>query len=93
MQVVKTLHATKTRRRPRKRGLKLNLHERRNLSVQFEEFAMRITPTVSDLQSCEQRRRILREKSENSRKVVSREIMCSKIMKLVYNNSIYTKTF
>jgi len=33
------------------------------------------------------------EKSENSRKVVSREIMCFKIMKLFYNNSIYTKIF
>jgi len=28
------------------------------------------------------------EKSENSREVVSREMMCFKIMKLVYNDSI-----
>jgi len=47
----------------------------------------------SDLQSSKQRKRILREKSNNSRKVVSREIMCFKIMKFVYKNSIYTKTF
>jgi len=48
---------------------------------------------VSVLQSDDQRDRTSREKSENSRKVVSREIVCFKIMKLVYNNSIYTKTF
>jgi len=48
---------------------------------------------VSVLQSDNQRGRTSREKSENSRKVVSREMMCFKIMKLVYNNSIYTKIF
>jgi len=48
---------------------------------------------VSVLQSDDQRDRTSREKSENSRKVVSREMVCFKIMKLVYNNSIYTKTF
>jgi len=95
------------------------LCEQRNWSVQFEELAERINPTVSVLQSddqrdrtsreksknsrkvvsremvCfqsdEQRDRTSREKSENSRKVVSREMVCFKIMKLVYNNSIYTK--
>jgi len=45
------------------------------------------------LQSDDQRDNISREKSENSRKVVYREMVCFKIMKLVYNNSIYTKTF
>jgi len=45
------------------------------------------------LQSDNQRDRTSREKSENSNKVVSREMVCFKIMKLVYNNSIYTKTF
>jgi len=48
---------------------------------------------VSILQSDYQRDKTSREKSENSRKVVSREMVCFKIMKLVYNNSIYTKTF
>jgi len=48
---------------------------------------------VSVLQSDDQRGRTSREKSDNSRKVVSREIVCFKIIKLVYNNSIYTKTF
>ena len=72
---------------------KLNLRERRNWSVQFEELAERIDPTVSVLQSDDQRDRTSREKSENSRKVVSKEMVCFKIMKLVYNNSIYTKIF
>jgi len=40
-----------------------------------------------------ERHRTSKEKSETSRKVVSREMVCFKIMKLVYNNSIYTKTF
>jgi len=48
---------------------------------------------VSVLQSNDQRDKTCREKSKNSRKVVSREIVCFKIMKLVYNNSIYTETF
>jgi len=48
---------------------------------------------VSVLQSDDQRDRTSREKLENYRKVVSREIVCFKIMKLVYNNSIYIKIF
>jgi len=48
---------------------------------------------VSILQSDDQRDRTSREKSKDSRKVVSREMVCFKIMNLVYNNSIYAKTF
>jgi len=77
----------------RKRQQKLNLRERRNWSVQFEELAERINPTVSVLQSDDQRDRTFREKLENSREVIYREMVCFKIMKLVYNDSIYTKIF
>ena len=92
MQAKESSHATKNRKRL-KRERKLNLRERRNSSVQFEELAKKINPTVSVLQSNDQRDKISIEKSENSRKVVSREIVYLKIMKLVYNNSIYIKTF
>jgi len=95
----KTAHASergltchRKQKRP-KRQRKLNLHERRNWSVQIEELAKGINPTVSVLQSDDRKDITFREKSESSRKVVSREMMCFKIMKLVYNNSIYTKTF
>jgi len=92
MQVEEGLHATENRKRL-KRERKLNLRERRNWSVQFQELAERINPTVSVLQSDDQRDRTYREKLKNSRKVVSREMVCFKIIKLVYNNYIYTKTF
>jgi len=52
-----------------------------------------INPMVSVLQSDDQRERDPREKSENSRKVVSRKMVYFKLMKLVYNNFIYIKTF
>jgi len=42
------------------------------------ELAERINPTVSVLQSDDQRDRTSREKLENSRKVVSREMVCFK---------------
>jgi len=45
------------------------------------------------LQSNEWKDKTFREKSKSSRKVISRNIVCLKIMKLVYNNSIYNKTF
>jgi len=48
---------------------------------------------VSVLQSYDERDKISREKSDNSKEVVSREMMYFKIIKLVYNDSIYTKTF
>jgi len=48
---------------------------------------------VSVLQSDDQRDKTCREKSENSRKVVSRDMVCFKIIKLVYNNSIYLSYF
>jgi len=89
MQAEEGLHATENRK-SKKRERKLNLREQRNWSVQFVELAERINPTVSVFQSDDQRDRTSREKSENSRKVVSREMMCFKIMKLVYKNSIYT---
>jgi len=92
MQAKEGLHATENRKRL-KRERKLNLRERRNWSVQFEELAERINPTVSVLQSDDQRDRTSRDKLKNSRKVISREMVCFKIIKLVYNNSIYTKTF
>ena len=92
MQAEESSHATKNRKRL-KREWKLNLHERRNLSVHFEELTERINPTVSVLQSDDQRDKTSREKSENSRKVISKEMMCFKIMKLLYNDSIYTKIF
>ena len=41
------------------------------------------------LQSGEQRMRTPSEKSKNSGKVVSRGMMCFKIMKLVYNKVIW----
>jgi len=63
------------------------------LIVQIEELAVKITLTVLDLQSNKQRTWTLREKSENSRKVISKEIVCFKIIKLVYNKTIYIKTF
>ena len=66
-----------------KRQQKLNLHEWRNWSVEIEEFTERINPTVSILQSNDQKDKTFREKSEGYRKVVSREIVCFKIMKLV----------
>jgi len=93
MQAEEGLHAIENRKKTKKRERKLNLRERRNWSVQFEELAERINPMVSILKSDDQRDRTSREKSENSRKVVSREIVYFKIMKLVYKNSIYTKTF
>jgi len=92
MQGEKGSHATENRKRL-KREQKLNLREWRNWSVQFEELAERINPKVFVLQSGDQRDRTSRERSENSRKVVSREMVCFKIMKLVYNDSIYTKIF
>jgi len=92
MQAKKGSQATKTRNRPQK-GWKLNLHEWRNLLVQLDEVAKRINPTVSVLQSDDRRDRTPREKSENSREVISREIVCFKIMKLFYDNYIYIKTF
>jgi len=53
-----------------------------------------ITRMVSNLQSGEQQRRIiLKEKLENSRKIIYRDIMCFKIMKFAYTNFIYTKNF
>jgi len=52
-----------------------------------------INPTVSVLQLDDQRGRTSREKLENSKKVVSREMMRFKIMKLIYNNSIIPKPF
>jgi len=42
---------------------------------------------VSDLQLGEQRTRTPRK---NSKKVISKEIVCFKIIKLVYNKTIYT---
>jgi len=76
-----------------KRHKKLNLQQRRNWSIQIEELTERINPTVLVLQSNDRKDKTFREKLESSRKVVSREMMCFKIMKLVYNNYIYTKTF
>jgi len=75
MQVEDDSHAIEIRNRP-KRGQKLNLYEQRNLSVQLEEFAERINPTISFLHSDDQRDITPREKSENSKKVISREIVC-----------------
>jgi len=92
MQAEESLHATKNRKRL-KREQKLKLRKQRNWLVQFEELTERINPTVSVLQSNDQRDRTSREKLENSRKVVSKEIVCFKIIKLVYNDSIYTKIF
>jgi len=51
-----------------------------------------MNPTVSVLQSNDQIDRTSRDKLKNSRKVISRDMVCFKIMKLVYNNFIYTKT-
>jgi len=72
---------------------KLNSRKRRNWSVQLEDLVERINPMVSVLQLDDQRDKTHGEKSENSRKVVSSEIVYFKIMKLFYNNSIYTKIF
>jgi len=48
---------------------------------------------VSVLYSDDKKNRTLRKKSESPIQVVYREMICFKIIKLVYNNSIYTKTF
>jgi len=61
--------------------------------AQIAELTEKINPTVSILRLDDQKDTTLREKLESSRKVISREMMCFKIMKLVYNNYIYTKTF
>jgi len=92
MQVEKGLHTTENKR-DQEKGLKLNLHKRINWSVQIEELTARITPIVSNLQLGEPRTRTPKEKLENSKKVVSREIIYFKIMKFVYNKTIYIKTF
>jgi len=92
MQAEESSHATKNKK-DKKREQKLNLRKQRNWSVQFEDLNERINPTISVLQLDEQRDRTSREKSKNSRKVVSREIVCFKIIKHVYNDSIYTKFF
>jgi len=83
MQAKKTSHATENRR-IKKRGWNLNYAYRETDRSKIEELAMMITPMVSHLQSGKLRTRILREKSKNFRKVVSREIMCFKIMKPTY---------
>jgi len=62
MQAEESSHATK-HIKILKRERKLNLRERRNWSVQFEELAERINPTFSVLQSNDQRDRTSREKS------------------------------
>jgi len=51
------------------------------------------TRTVLDLQADKQRMRTPKEKSDNSLRVVSREIMCFKIIKLIFNKTIYTIIF
>jgi len=86
--MIKTSHASG-------RGLACNRKQKRTKKKSGNSTYVneRINPTVSVLQSDDQRERTSREKSENSRKVVSREMVCFKIMKLVYNNYIYTKTF
>jgi len=56
MQVDENSLATENKNKPKK-GLKLNLHWRRNWLVQIEELAARIASTVSDLQLSEQRTR------------------------------------
>jgi len=48
--------------------------------VQLEELATKITLLVSNLQIDEQGGKTLREKSYNFRKMVSREIVCFKII-------------
>jgi len=59
-------HVTK-KSRP-KRGQKLNLREWRNWSVQLEELTERINPTISVLQSDDQRDRTPRDKSKRTLK-------------------------
>jgi len=59
--MIKTSHATENRKRL-KRERKLNLRKWRNWSVPLEELAEKINPTVSVLQSDDQRDRTSREK-------------------------------
>jgi len=64
-------HTTGNKNRP-KRWQKLNLHERINWSVQFEELVQMINPTVSILKSNDHEDKTLKEKLENSKKVIFR---------------------
>jgi len=52
-----------------------------------------INPTVSVLQLKEQQQRTIKEKSNNFIQIISTKIVCFKIVKLLYNKIIYTKTF
>ena len=62
-------------------------------SVQIEELVTMINPTVSVLQLKEQQQRTIKEKSNNFIQIISTKIVCFKIVKLLYNKIIYTKTF
>ena len=66
---------------------------RKQKSTKKRAIVEMINRTVSIIQSNDQKNKTLREKLESYRKVVSGEMMCFKIMKLFYKNSIYTKTF
>jgi len=78
---------------PRKGVENYNLHEHRNWLDQIEKLVVRINPTILVFQSDDQREISLRENSEHSKEVVYRDMMSFKIIKLFYNNYIYTKTF
>jgi len=92
MQAEKGLHATENRKRLKKESGnstyangetdRSNLKSSPRGSILRSRFFNHTTRETEPL-----------EKSENYRKVISREIVCFKIMKLVYNNYIYTKTF
>jgi len=59
----------------------------------MKEFTERINLKVWVLQSNDQKDITLKEKLESSREAVPREMVCFKIMRFVYNNFIYAKTF
>jgi len=89
MQAEDGLHTTKNK----KESENLTYANRETDRSKLKSSAERINLTISILQSDDQKDRTLKQKSKNSREVVSREMMSFKIMKLVYNDSIYTKTF
>jgi len=73
-----------------RKSLKTNLLKLRKQQVGIEDLTTRITLAVSNVQTDKPIVRKRGERAGNPRKVVSREIMCFKVIKLFYKLSIYT---
>jgi len=85
MQVKEGSHATVNIKRPKKMA--------KTQLTQTEKLVDPISRACCEDHSYDLRSSIKRTKKKNSRKVVSRKMVYFKIMKLVYYNFIYTKTF